>query len=178
MLKRMCTLFLAFAFATTASAGTIGQNAVREAINEFNYSVKVEWDQQDRDFYKAQVQKLEASIAALAATGMSNAEIVKAATESVQDQKLAQDINAALAAVNGNMSQEDAAKLVMQAVKANGQQGASWSGGATLISGLVLVGLIVAVALAGGGSAGGSCYDCYYDPYYPWYDPWYGWYWY
>ena len=183
MLKRMCTLFLAFAFATTASAATIGQQSVREAINDFNYSVQVEWDQQDQAFYKAQVQKLEATIAQLRADGMSNAEIVKAAAANVQDAQLAKEINNALSMVNGNMSAEDAQKAVMQAVKANGNHGASWSGSTTLILGVVLVGLILAASLAGGGAAG-SCYDCgggyyYYDPFYdPWYyDPWYGYGW-
>lgn len=178
MLKRMCTLFLAFAFATTASAATIGQDSVREAINDFNYSVKVEWDQQDREFYKAQVQKLEAKIAEFHAAGMSNSEIVKAAVSNVQDQKLAAEISAALDMVQGNMNQVEAQKLVMQAVKANGNQGANWAGSIALIGGVVLVGLLLAASLAGGG-AGVSCnsYDCggyyyYNDPFY--YDPWYG----
>ena len=178
MIKRMCTLFLAFAFATSASAATIGQQSVRSAINDFNYSVKVEWDQQDRAFYQAQVQKLEATIAALRADGMSNNEIVKAAAANVQDAQLAAEINNALSMVDSNMSTADAQKMVMQAVKANGNHGASWSGSTTLILGVVLVGLILAASLAGGVS--GSCYDCgggyyYYDPFY---DPYYDWYWY
>lgn len=178
MLKRICTLFMAFAFVTTATAGTIGQDSVREAINEFNYSVKVEWDQQDRDFYQAQVKKLESQIAGFRAAGMSNAEIVKAAVSNVQDQKLASELIAALNVVqSSDLSAEDAQKMIFEAVRSNGNQGANWTGGTTLIVGVVLVGLILAAALAGG-----SCVeDCggyyYYDPYYPYYDPYYYYYW-
>ena len=174
MLKRMCTLFLAFAFATTASAANIGSDSVREAINDFNYSVKVEWNQKDEAFYRAQVDQLKAKIDAARAAGVTNAEIVSAAS---LNPEMAADLQQVLSVVSAqNLTAAQTSDLVMKSVQAHGQQGANWSGDGTLVvlGTIVLVGLIVAAALTAKPCKSNCGVGIYYDPfYYDYYDPFY-----
>jgi hypothetical protein len=92
MLKRLLSLALSFAFVTTASASSITPMAVVSAMEEFNFAVNVEWDQKDPEFYKTQVSKLENSINALVADGMTLAEVIDVAASTIKNEHLAREM--------------------------------------------------------------------------------------
>lgn len=176
MLKRLSTMFLAFAFVTTASAANIGADSVRDAINDFNYSVKVEWDQKDQAFYRAQVDQLKSKIEAARAAGVTNAQILASAS---QNPAMAADLQQVLNVVSAqNLSAADANEMIVKAVKSHSQQGANWSGDGTLVvlGTIVLVGLIVAAAVGVANCKSNCGAGVYYDPGY--YDYYYDYYWY
>ena len=157
MLKRMCTLFLALAFFTTASASTIGPEAVRAAVAELNFALNVQWDQQDQAFYKAQIEKFKGKIEALQAEGMTMAQIIDATSATVNDAKLAAELKQALTVIEaGNMGMEEAQRLVINAARNSGARGASWSSDVYLWIGPVIALALVIALLSGGGDGGSS----------------------
>jgi hypothetical protein len=181
MLKRLSTLFFAVVFATTATASTIGADAVRSAIQEFNYSVSVEWDQQDPAFYQAQVEKLKAELAQLKEQGVTSAQIAEAAVSGVKDAKLAQEMKEALVSIEASkLSLEEAQAMVLEAARNTNARGASWSSDVFVWIGPV-IGIALVIALLAGGSSSGNGetpsnpgnYGCGYNWVHYWgYDSW------
>lgn len=188
MLKRMSTLFLALAFVTSASASTVGPQAVQSVIQEFNYSISVEWDQKDPAFYKAQVEKLKSELAALQADGVPMSDIIAASVSSIKDAKLAADMKAALEVVQaGKLGIEEAQAMVFEAARNSNSRGASWSSDVYMFIGPIIGIALVLALLAGGSSSDGSAdggggydggtdgpgYNCGYNWVYYWgYDAW------
>ena len=182
MLKRILTLTLALAFVTTASASTVGAHGIQSVIEEFNYSISVEWDQKDPAFYKAQVESLKSELAALQADGVPMSDIIEASVASIKDAKLAADMKAALEVVQaGKLGIEEAQSMVFEAARNSNNRGASWSSDVFVFIGPI-IGIALVLALLGGGSSGGTTdggtnpgpgYNCGYNWVYYWgYDTW------
>ncbi len=156
MLKRLSTLLLAFAFVTTASASTVGAHSIKAAIDEFNFALTVEWDQQDQAFYQAEMKKFLANLNTLRAQGVTTAEIIDVAVSTVKNEKLALEMKSILELIEiEKLSSEEAQAMLLEATKNNSSTGASWSSDAWVWIGPVL-GIAVLIALLSGGSSSGS----------------------
>jgi urease gamma subunit len=181
MFKKFLVSFLAFAF-VTVQANAVSNNNLKTAFDELNYSLSVEWDQQDRAFYDAQMAKFTAQVQELQAKGLSNAELMEFATSNIKDKNLAKEVQNAMTLVQINkLSASEARKLLLDTVGKNYSAGASWSSDGILYGALIVLLLVAAVAGAGAGYGGGSngggvgCYDEYVC--YDYYDSW-GYFWY
>jgi hypothetical protein len=181
MLRKFLVGFMAFAM-VTVQANAVSNNNLKTAFDELNYALSVEWDQQDRNFYDAQMQKFTSKIKELQAQGMTNSELVEFALANIKDANMAKEVRTALTVVQINkMSTNEARKMVMETMAKSYNQGASWTGDGVLLGAaivLLLVAVIVVAASAGGNgnvSTGPSCYDEYVC--YDYYDSW-GYYWY
>lgn len=178
MLKKLVTLVLALSiFSVHAHATT--QNGLKAAFDELNYSLSVEWDQKDKDFYTTQMKNFSATIRDLQAKGLTNSQLVDFVKTEVKDQRVARDLETAFNMISINkMSSEDASKYMVETMKRSYTQGASWNGDVLLYLGVGLLIVAAAVALAGSSSGstgsvgGGYCSDyyvcntsCYYDYY-------------
>jgi hypothetical protein len=177
--KKMITLMMVFAL-FTVHANAASQNNLKAAFDELNYSLTVEWDQKDKDFYNNQMKKFRGTLRELQRDGLSNSELIEFVKSEVKDQRIARDLETAFNMVTINkMNQEEASKYMLETMKKSYSSGASW-GGEVLIYlglGLLVVGVAVALSSSGGGSSsssGGGYYcqdyqvcstDCYYDPY-------------
>jgi hypothetical protein len=182
--RKLFTLLMVFAiFTVQASAST--QNGLKAAFDEMNYSLTVEWDQEDRNFYESQLKKFTSTVRELQKSGLTNAQMIEFAKTQVKDAKVAKDLETAFSMITINkMSSEEASKYMMDSMKRAYSNGASWNGEVLvyLAVGLLIVALAVGLASGsrGGGSSNGgggtvSCYDdCYYYDYQCGYD-WYGW---
>ncbi len=179
MCKKFIVSLIALCLLTVQSfAGT--NNGLKTAFDDLNYSLSVEWDQTDRAFYNAQMDKFAM---ALRTANVSNQELVEFTVSQVKNEKIARDLRTALTMVQINkMDQKDAQKYVVDVMNNSYARGASWNGGA-VIGGAILVVIIVAVALLASGDArindhedcyevwrcedycaGGVCYeDCGYE---------------
>ena len=156
MFKRLSTLLLAFAFVTTASASTVGAHSIKAAIDEFNFAVTVEWDQQDQAFYQAQMKKFLANLNTLCAQGATTAEIIDVAVSTIKNEKLALEMKSILELIEvEKLSVEEAQAMLLEATKNSSSTGASWSSDAWVWIGPVL-GIAVLLALLSGGSSNGS----------------------
>lgn len=168
-------LFVVQAHATT-------HNGLKAAFDDLNYALSVEWDQQDRSFYDAQMEKFKSTLSSLQGQGLSNQELVDFTLSQVKNEKLAKDLETAFTMISINkMSQSEAQRYVTEVMNRSYNQGASWNGGAVV--GVLVAVILVAVALIVAGKArvnenegcyevytcedyctAGWCYeDCYYE---------------
>lgn len=177
MCKKFFVSVIAFCLLCVQSYA-VTDNGLKSAFDSLNYSLTVEWDQTDRAFYDAQMEKFAQAIREARA---SKEELVSFAVSQVKDARAQRDLRTALTMVQVNqMDQKEAQKYVVDMMNRSYSRGASWNGGA-VIGGAILVVVIVAVALLATGDArvedgcyqvykcddyctGSVCYqDCYYD---------------
>lgn len=182
MFKRMISLMLVCAVFTVSAQATT-QNGLKAAFDELNYSLTVEWDQKDKDFYMKQMKSFKGKVSELQALGLSNKELIEFAKSEVKNKKLASELDTAFTMISLNMmSPEAASEYLVDLVKKGYSTGASWNSDAGLWIGVGLLLVVVGIAVAAGGSTGGStgstttsgyyCVDtylcdnvCYYDYY-------------
>lgn len=175
MFKRMMTLVLALTiFSVQANTGS--NNSLKAAFDELNYSLTVEWDQKDRAFYDAQVEKFNGKIKELQAAGLTQSEIMSFATSQVKDKNLAKELELAYTQISLNkLSGNEARKVILDTFSKSYSRGANWSGDAFLYGAIiVIIAAAIIVAAASGApvtvTTGPVCYDQYncYDYYDAW----------
>ncbi len=174
MFKKFFTLMVVAAIFTTQVQAS-SYSGLKEAFDEMNYSLTVEWDQNDKTFYDTQFKKFMATVRELQKTGLTGKEMIEFAKTQVKDAKVANDLETAFSMITINrMSSEEASKYMMDSMKRAYSQGASWNGEVVLYLtlGLIFVAAAVGVAAESSGSSdgdsdgsGSGCYDnCYsYD---------------
>lgn len=178
MFKKLIALMMVVSI-FTVNAHAVSQNGLKAAFDELNYSLTVEWDQKDKDFYTAQMKKFSAQLRDLQGKGLTNAQLVEFVRAEVKNEKVAKDLETAFNMISINkMSSEEASKYMVETMKKSYSAGASWNGEVFIYLAIGL--LIVAAAIALGGSSSGSsngggyyCSEvyvcdtsCYYDYYY------------
>lgn len=151
MLSRFFAFVIVLCFLASSPVGASTHAAtLRQAMNDFNYAVNVEWDQQDPAFYEAQMDRFQSVMGQLSAQGMTQVEMLNEAKSMVKDARTAAELEVTLQLIESrNLSSAETKKLVMDMMKSSHSRGASWSGSAMISVG-VLVGVILLVALVGG----------------------------
>lgn len=147
MFKKLITLMLMLSvFTVQVNAST--NNGLKEAFDEFNYSLVVEWDQKDASFREAKMKQLSATIRDLQAKGLSNAQLIDFAKSEMKDAKAAMDLETAFNMVQINkMSSSEASNYVLDILNKSYFVGASWNGEVVHIAGIVLFLAVVLTAL-------------------------------
>lgn len=179
MFKRIIALMMLLSV-FSVHADVVSGNNLKTVFDELNYSLTVEWDQQDKKFYNEQMKKFQGEVAKLQAQGLSNAELVEFAKSQIKDEKTAKDLETVFNVIEINkLDQKEARALVLDTFGKSYSQGASWAGDVAIVAAAVIL-LILVVAIAAstpssGGYTGGGCYDEYVC--YDYYDYW-GYYWY
>lgn len=144
MMSKFFVTVLAFFMLTTythAAAGT----GLKQAFDEFNYAVKVEWDQKDQAFYNAQLEKLKAAVSAAQTSGMSNAALIDAIAAETKSTVLRDELRLLATQVElGLIAQDQLQAEVQKVMSKSYRQGASWNGEAILLG---AVGVLVVVLL-------------------------------
>lgn len=144
MFKKFFLLMIAFTL-LSVQANAATHNGLKEAFDELNYSLTVDWDQTDKAFYNDQMDKFSATVKDLQAQGLTNQELVDYTLSQVKDQKLAQDLKTAFTMVVINkMSPTEAHKYITDVMSNSYSRGASWAGEVVLGA----IGLVIFVALA------------------------------
>ena len=142
-MRLLITALLSLSFSVTpASAAVAG--SLESAFNELNYSLHVEWDQQDMAFHDEQVRLFQARLTELKAQGMTNEELVTFALSSIKDQRQADALVELIDVVNtAQLSSAQIDELLSTFLESHYGQGSSWSGRATYLG----VGVVVVVAV-------------------------------
>lgn len=161
MFKKFLFSMLAFTL-LVVQANAATHNTLKDAFDDLNYSLTVEWDQKDKAFYNSQMDKFAGIVKELQAQGMSNQELVEFTLSQVKDQKLAKDLETAFNMVVINkMSPAEAHKYVTDVMSNSYSRGASWAGEVVLGAiGLVIFVALVAV-VAGKAKIEDGCYKVY-----------------
>jgi hypothetical protein len=178
MFKKFLVGFMAFAM-VVVQANAVSNNNLKAAFDELNFALSVEWDQQDRGFYDAQMQKFTSQIKELQAQGLTNSELLEFATSNIKDANMAKEVKNALTLIQINkLPANEARKMVMETMSKSYNQGASWSGDGVLYGALIVLILVAVIVAASSGTvvvSGNTCYNEYVC--YDYYDSW-GFYWY
>lgn len=170
-MTKIFSLVIVFAM-LISTAGANTTSGLKAAFDELSYSLNVEWDQKDQEFYKKQMDKFNESILALRAQGMTNAEMMDFVKTQVKDANVARDIETAMTvAVVNKMSPEQASNYMLETIKKSYNQGSSWIGGSYYFWQAVAVVVVLAVIFGGGSSSdssgegapvpGGQCFPQY-----------------
>ncbi len=167
MFKKLITLMLALSI-FTVSAHANSNAGLKDAFNELNFALTVEWDQKDKEFHNEAMKKFAASLRDLQAKGLTNAQMIDFAKTQVKDAKLAKDLETAFNMIQINkMSASEANKYILETVKKSYSNGASWSGEVFVYVavGVLIVALAIAIANADTVVVGGGS-SCYYEDVY------------
>lgn len=144
MFNRFFMMFIAFSL-FTVHANASSQKGLKAAFDELNYSLNVEWDQSDKDFYNSQMDNFANTVKDLQSQGLTNRELVGFTLSQIKDQKLAKDLETAFNMVVINkMSPTEAHSYITEVMSNSYSRGASWAGEAILGT----IGFIVFIALA------------------------------
>ena len=144
MSKKILVFILTALFMTQSFAAT---NApLKEVFDDLNYSLNVEWDQKDRNFYNQKMDSFIKQIKGLRDQGLTNQELIDYTVSQIKDKKLADDVRTGLSMVSINsMNSEEAHEYVSRLMTETYSSGASWSGQG-VVAGAVLAVVFIAVA--------------------------------
>jgi hypothetical protein len=159
VLKKIFALMMVLSI-FTVNAHAVSQGGLKAAYDELNYALTVEWDQQDKEFYNAQMKSFMSTIRELQAKGLTNAQLVEFAKSEVKDARVAKDLETAFNMISINkMTGEEASKYMMETMKRSYSSGASWNGDVLIYAAVGLLLIAVAVGVASGNVAvgGGGC---------------------
>lgn len=142
LFKKMISLSLLFSlFVSSAQANTL--TGLKSAVDEFQYSLNVEWDQKDKSVYKKEADKFLAQIEILRAQGLTTQQFTQFMLSEVKDAKLAKELETALMMVEiQDLSSSEASNLVFQTVNQHYSKGSSWNGMASVTKGVLIAGLV------------------------------------
>lgn len=181
MFKKFFAFSMIFCF-LIVNANATTNNGLKAAFDDLNYALTVDWDQNDQNFYKSQMEKFNTTLNSLQKQGLTNQQMIDFTLSQLKNENMKKDLQTALTMVQINrMSEKEAQKYVTDVMNKSYSQGASW-GGEVIVGAIVLV-LIVAVAAIVAGKArvnedqgcyeiykcddyctGSFCYeDCYYE---------------
>lgn len=133
-MKFLSTLVMAMALFTT-QAMAASNNGLKEAFEELDYALSVEWDQNDIDFHKAQTDLFVDKISELQEAGLTNAELMNFTLSQVKNGQVAASLTELFDLVNADKLSETQVLEMVQSIRKDSQaQGANWSGTTTIVA--------------------------------------------
>lgn len=159
---RLLALVLSLAiFSAQADSGVRG--SLKSAFDELNYSLTVEWDQQDKDFFQQEMGKFQKTVSALRSQGLTNEELIEFMISNVKDEAAAADLKQFFElAQTQKLSPEEVEAMTREIMNRHYHKGAAWIG-TVLIIGASLIVLIVGVTALILWDASNNPADCQYD---------------
>lgn len=137
MKTKFASIILCFVITAQAMAGT-AFDGLKEAFDEFNYSVTV-----DGADYAKQLEQLKASILELQKNGLSNQELIEFGVAQIKDRKTSEEARQLLSIIDSEeLPENDAMNLLQSFHQSASSRGASWNGTTTLITASVVIVII------------------------------------
>jgi hypothetical protein len=144
-MKIVSTSFLALLIFTQSLSASTDLKSITE---QYQYSLEVEWDQQDQKVLETINSRLSHDIDKLVVAGVSHEALLNEALRSIPDSKLKNDLEAKIELLsNQKMSDEDFQELMLQSLDINQSRGASWNPAGKVIIGTAAVLAITYLAL-------------------------------
>lgn len=160
MFKKFTALFLLTAFTQVYAISPVQTSfAIADELNktfdELNYSLNVEWDQKDSEFFNQSIDGFEKDITALQEKGLTGDELVQYTMGKIKDKQTQNDIAELSKAVSeSNMSAEEARAFVLSKLSKTYAQGASWSGGKVGTKVILLLAIVILIVCCSQGKEG------------------------
>lgn len=159
---RLLALVLSLAiFSAQADSGVHG--SLKAAYEELNYSLSVEWDQKDKDFFQQEMGKFQNTISNLRAQGLTNDELIMFLISNVKDEAAAADLKQFFKlAQTQKLSPQEVESMTRELMNRHYNQGAAWIG-TVLIVGAALIVVVVGVTALMLWDASNNPAECQYD---------------
>jgi hypothetical protein len=142
-MKKLFSLILVLCFSTNIMAASTVN--LERAMDEYQFSLTVEWDQKDQAVYQAKTDAFFAQMAKMiAAEGLSREEILAVAEKKMQNKQQLEALKLKLSLVGKVSNSQELANVLQSSVKDMYQAGASWNGEALMPIG---IGLLVAAVV-------------------------------
>ena len=158
MFKKFTALLLLTSFTHAFAMSPVQEtramsDALAKTFDEMNYSLNVEWDQKDQQFFKTTVEGFEKEIKALQAQGLTNKELVDYTLSKIKDKQTQSDVKEIAKAINEEeMTGDQARDFALEKLSGTYSQGASWSGSRMGIKLVLILGVIILICCATKGS--------------------------
>lgn len=142
---RFVSLLIAFCFSLNVMASTGTVQELEKALDNYQYSLSVEWDQKDQNFYDAKTKEFFATLEKLVKEeGLSKDQILTVVESRSANKNTVEALKLKFSLLNKNSSTEELSSIVRDSAKDLYSQGASWNGEVIIP---VAVGLLVAAAV-------------------------------
>ena len=136
-------LCLCLTFNVMAASGTVSE--LEKALDEYQYSLTVEWDQKDQAFMTAKTEAFYATLSNLMNQGLTQEEILTVVSKKSKNPKEVEALKLKMETLAGKAtSASDLAQAITATSKGMYSTGASWEGSAILIS----VGIVAVIGAA------------------------------
>jgi hypothetical protein len=166
MFKKLIAFVMILSMFTVSAQASV-HSGLKAAFDELNYSLNVEWDQKDQNFYKKQVRTFNESVREMMNKGLTHAEFVAFVKSEVKDQKVAKDMETALSMISiNNMTSADASKYMVETMEKSYSAGASWNGRGNVLLGVGILFVLAAVLVGGTTTSTYNTQTCGYSVYY------------
>lgn len=158
--------FLAFMmsfFILTAQADSGLHGSLKEAFDDLNYALTVEWDQKSPDFYQQQMNNFQGRIQELRKEGLSNEVLMDFLISNVKDKAAAADLKRFTEiASREKLSRAEMEGMLHDIMNRHYAHGSSWIGTVLIVGGALIV-VVVGVAALMIWDASNNPADCHYD---------------
>lgn len=148
-MKKLILIMLCLVLIPGANAST--REGLKQAFDEFNYSLNVEWDQTNQKQYGIIYSQFASQMKELYAQGLTREEMINFLKAETVGSGLGKDLETIMNMVEINkMSEQEAFEFITQSVKQSQAQGASWapsSGKVILIVAGVIATLFISYVL-------------------------------
>ena len=129
-------------------AGT--SNELKTAFDELTYSLEVDWDQQNEEFYSEQLARFNFKLNDLKDQGLTNEELVNFTISTIKNKNAARDLERLFVLLSdANYTIDQTFELMDAYFSKHYDRGVSWNGRVALIgTGAVLV-VVAVMAISG-----------------------------
>lgn len=131
-MKRIICLLLLLCFTANSFAATAGVKNLEKIMDDFHYTITVEWDQKDQSFYDKQSDLFLAKIAAqMTESGLSKEDLLTLAENKMNDKKTFEALKFKLSLLKKDLTSEELSQTLKDSSKEFYKAGASWNGDVT-----------------------------------------------
>ena len=143
---RIISFLVAFCFSLNVMASTGTIQELERHMDDYQYALSVEWDQEDQAFYEAQTKAFFEKMGKLInENGLTQDQILKLVETKTKNKQAIEALKLKLSVLAKGASVEELAQIVKEYSKDLYSQGASWNGHVVFS---VVIGLVVVGALA------------------------------
>lgn len=142
---RFISLLIAFCFSLNVMASTGTVQELERALDDYHYSLSVEWDQKDQAFYDAKTKEFFAKMESMIKNdGLSQEQVLTLIGKKVNNPKMVEALRLKASMMSKAASAEELAQMIKDSTDNMYSQGASWNGQVIVpvVIGLLVVGVI------------------------------------
>jgi len=166
---RVVSFLLAICFSFNVLASTGLNKALEEALDSYQYTMTVEWDQKDKAFYEQKTVEFHKELQSLMAQGLTKEDVATFLESKVKNKADLEALKIRTELAFSQSSDLNAlAQLLSQDVGRMYSTGASWEG-YYLISGIAVAGIVALLAYSIWFSANHTCVETGYATQCGWY---------